>query len=594
LAKPRFSVVLIGKNEEKTLPRLVASLAEFQKRGGEIVLVDTGSTDKTVEVAEGLGCKVTPVGDRFVLTVGEDEAQEINEKFIEPGEAPVIAGGDRCFNFAAARNFAASLSSTDVIAMPDCDEIYTKLDIDKVDAAIADGVEQLEYNFVFAHDPFGNEAVKFWHSKFYDRRKLHWEGIIHEILCGAARRQFFEEDVIKLEHYQNPEQQRGHYLKGLALDCFGHPDNDRNSHYFARELAWNGRPKSAIKEFKRHIAMDRWPQERGESMLFVGDCCGMLGLEAEQVEWYQRSFNLDASRRSSLMRLAGLYAHKVDPQRVACYCAAALQVPWSGFYSNNMSQYAQEPHELMYWAKHQLGDIAGAREHWRAALGYQMLNPKYLSDAHWYVKLPKVSIVIPTLGREEGLKRCLTEIERNANYPKELYEVIVVEDSFDPEKRMGALKALKKGVEQSTGELVMFLANDTVPYPNFLIVAVLQMWLSFGDVMDGLVGLNDMYWRDGRATHWLGSKKLLPMLGGEFFHTGYYHVGCDDELVGRCRMAGKYVWCKDAMLWHNHPVLNDFSRMDDVNKLAWDEVRMKHDRELLAQRSKEFGFPVFP
>jgi glycosyltransferase involved in cell wall biosynthesis len=55
---PLFSVALIAKNESKTLPRLIASLAEFKERGGEIILADTGSTDGTPKVAADLGCIV--------------------------------------------------------------------------------------------------------------------------------------------------------------------------------------------------------------------------------------------------------------------------------------------------------------------------------------------------------------------------------------------------------------------------------------------------------------------------------------------------------------------------------------------------------
>lgn len=47
------------------------------------------------------------------------------------------------------------------------------------------------------------------------------------------------EEIFKLEHWQNPETNRGGYLKGLAVDCFQHQEKDRNSHYFSREMFWN-------------------------------------------------------------------------------------------------------------------------------------------------------------------------------------------------------------------------------------------------------------------------------------------------------------------------------------------------------------------
>ncbi len=52
---PSLSLCVIAKNEEKTLPRCLSSVKEFID---EIVLVDTGSQDQTVQIAENLGAKV--------------------------------------------------------------------------------------------------------------------------------------------------------------------------------------------------------------------------------------------------------------------------------------------------------------------------------------------------------------------------------------------------------------------------------------------------------------------------------------------------------------------------------------------------------
>ena len=236
-----FSVVLICRNESKTLPKLMGSLKEFQKQDGEVILVDTGSTDGTPDLARSLGCKVTEVGERFITTIDAELAQKINEKFVANDELPIVKDGDRLFDYSAARNFAATLASNDMCATPDCDEAYTRFDLDKIQKAIEDGAEQLEYEFVYAHKPDGTPAVQFFHCKFYNRTKLHWVGIVHEILQGEAKRQYLDESIIKLEHFQQPSAHRSNYLTGLALDCYLNPENDRNSHYLGRELFWCGR-----------------------------------------------------------------------------------------------------------------------------------------------------------------------------------------------------------------------------------------------------------------------------------------------------------------------------------------------------------------
>ena len=54
-----LSIVIITHNEEHNLPRTLASVAELVKQtSGEIIVLDSGSTDRTLEVAKSLGAKV--------------------------------------------------------------------------------------------------------------------------------------------------------------------------------------------------------------------------------------------------------------------------------------------------------------------------------------------------------------------------------------------------------------------------------------------------------------------------------------------------------------------------------------------------------
>jgi len=765
-----FSIVLIARNESQTLPRLLASLEEFRVLGGEVVLVDTGSTDDTVAVATGLGCVVDEVGEKFITTIDADLAASINQTCIVEPEEEIVHEGTQLFDYSAARNYAAGLASNDIVWMPDCDEAFTNFHLLPIVKAFKEGAERLEYDFIFSHDQYGNPAIRFTHSKCYDRRKFHWAGIVHEVLAGEGKTAFLPTNEVLLEHFQEPSERRGRYLAGLALDCHLNPEKDRNSHYFARELLWSKRPLSAIKEFSRHIAMNRWVPEQAQSMIYIGDALIMLEREKEALVWYHRAFDTDGTRREPLIRLAEYWWRKDDFQKTAAYASAALTVKWHGFYANNLAHYQHIPHEMLYWALWRLGDKEGAKLHYDQALAYQPNNPKYLSEKKWFyptelewtgeryipgktpledvetehlarynfaasftsglkvldaasgdgygktilaaseyqgcdiepvaIKVaeekygpgywiadleqglpdscqvdavvsfetiehlhdprpfliwasrnsklfiasiplnmpsefhhvvyteqeaknlikqywedpvffcqqsdrirrvmnefqylvcvcgPKISIVIPTLGRPEKLKRLAKLIDTHAGYPN--YEVLVENDSF--EDRQGAPKMLKRGVDRSTGSLVMFLGNDCVPRPNFLLNALKAMIKNFPD-MDGLVGLNDKYWHGEFATHWLASKKLLPMLGGEFFHTGYKHLGCDNELTERCKMISRYIWAEDAVVYHDHPVQSGFQDkdMDDVYRLAYDTENMKQDLTLLQERAKEFGFTI--
>ena len=178
-----FSIVLIARNEVKTLPKLAKSVEEFQKRGGEVVLMDTGSTDGTQDLARSFGFKITEVGEEYLHTIDKDLACKINERFVIAGEKPIVNTGDKYFDFASARNHSASLASNDWICTVDADEAFTKLDLDEIEKIIADkNLAHLEYEFVFSHDQWDNPAIQFVQSKFYNRKKMQWVGIVHEVL----------------------------------------------------------------------------------------------------------------------------------------------------------------------------------------------------------------------------------------------------------------------------------------------------------------------------------------------------------------------------------------------------------------------------
>src|ERR1044071_9147904 len=351
--RPLFSVVFIARNESKTLPRCIASLREFQKRGGEIIVCDTGSTDGTQQIARDLGCVV--VEKSFRRTLSEEEAAQINARFIIESEAPVVEAGQTYFDFAAARNFAVTHARCGFVAMPDCDEAYTALDIDRINYFIRKGTKRFDYQFVFSHDAHGRPDIQFNHSKFYDKRVFKWVGIVHEVLQGTGLTTRMQPEEIKLEHWQNPEQSRGQYLTGLAIDCFQNPTNDRNAHYFARELMWSHRYRSAIKEFERHIAMNAWAPERAQSRIFIGDCHAYYGEMEQMIQCYLEAIKIDGSRREPLLKLAGHYYRQNDHQRTAIFATAAISVAYRGYYMDRMSYYREDPHKLLYWAFYYMG-----------------------------------------------------------------------------------------------------------------------------------------------------------------------------------------------------------------------------------------------
>jgi 2-polyprenyl-3-methyl-5-hydroxy-6-metoxy-1,4-benzoquinol methylase len=204
----------------------------------------------------------------------------------------------------------------------------------------------------------------------------------------------------------------------------------------------------------------------------------------------------------------------------------------------------------------------------------------------------KVSIIIPVI-RPKNIPVLLSTITKNSGVKRSSYEVITMEDVT----HIGAPKMVKKLVELAEHDLVMFLGDDTLPQKNFLRNALRSMAVFTN--MDGMVGLNDPNRKPNEApTHWLASKKILPLLDGEFFHTGYIHQYCDNELAARCMMMNKYVYSETSVIKHMHPGFNKgeetftekvMKHGDEHYKRVYGKETETHDSKLFKQRMKKLN-----
>lgn len=161
-----------------------------------------------------------------------------------------------------------------------------------------------------------------------------------------------------------------------------------------------------------------------------------------------------------------------------------------------------------------------------------------------------ISVIIPII-RPKKAERCMSALMADKTAP--VFELVTEQDR----ERIGCPKMVKRLVDRTRFDRVCFLGDDTIPQPGMLKEAADTM----NTLPDGwgLVGINDGIHQarnHGPVTHWLAHKKLLPVLGGAFFHTGYTHCFCDNELADRCRSLGRYVYAEKARLIHDHPIIN--------------------------------------
>lgn len=181
-----------------------------------------------------------------------------------------------------------------------------------------------------------------------------------------------------------------------------------------------------------------------------------------------------------------------------------------------------------------------------------------------------LSILIPTI-RTRNIDPLLESLKGAISTA---HEVIWEEDV----ERIGAPKMVKKLFDKSQGDWVCFLGDDTLPDAQCLDNAL--AYAKANDLF--LVGLNDQHSK--KATHWIASREFLNSLeNAEPFYTGYYHNFCDDELRHRAQMLGKYEWCAEAKLQHNHPAFGT-GIMDEDYHRVFEGGRWEHDKALFIQR----------
>jgi hypothetical protein len=191
-----------------------------------------------------------------------------------------------------------------------------------------------------------------------------------------------------------------------------------------------------------------------------------------------------------------------------------------------------------------------------------------------------ITIIIPWI-RKEKIGRAITAAILNAGC-----EVIVY--AKEDQERIGCPKMVRDMVANVQTDYVCFLGDDTVAAPGYIKNALAEM-ANFPDDC-GLVGLDDMSGRfdDGKtlATHWVAHLDLLPLIGNEFFHTGYQHCFCDNELQERLMALGLYKFSKKAIAMHDHPMISGADMDDDYRRVYSSEV-FNADKKLFLQRKSE-------
>lgn len=386
----RFSVVTIVRNEASRLPRLIASLGEFRARGGEVVVLDTGSDDGTPEVAAELGAVVAREPRRFNQTLTAAQAARIQARFSRGGEGPLVRPGERLFHFAKARAHAATLARHPFQLAVDGGDVIEALDIDGLDAIARDEAADAALFEARILTPMGWQREL--RDYFYDRRVVEWRGRAHNHLAGRGGKPVkaplrLTTRQLLVSHHTDLLKARGYQFAGTALDALDEPRSIRTAFLLARALIAAGFPKSGLELATGLDRAEAPPGIRSAALCFAARCRADLGAGPDEIDGLLfRAAQRDPNRRDPLLRLARRCLAQGELQAAASFAAAALAILPRVDVPEPEENLTTGPHAILYWALLWLGRPAEAKPHFERCRALDPGNPLYEEHAALFAR----------------------------------------------------------------------------------------------------------------------------------------------------------------------------------------------------------------
>ena len=162
----------------------------------------------------------------------------------------------------------------------------------------------------------------------------------------------------------------------------------------------------------------------------------------------------------------------------------------------------------------------------------------------------------------------------------------LVEQLLYSSEHEGCSKAWNACLAESTGDPVVFAADDLIWRPGWLEASLAKLGEFEGGW--GLVGFNDGHWGAELSTHYLMSRRfIVEVLGGVVAWEFYRHSFNDLETCERARRAGRYAWAEEAHVEHEHWLFGGREQDETDMRTLADHARSK---QLYDERAAA-GFP---
>jgi len=296
MKKLKICVYAITKNEEKFAERWFNSM----KEADEIYVLDTGSTDDTVEVLKNLGAHVVV-------------------KKITP------------WRFDVARNHSLDLvpKDCDICVCTDLDEVFVSGWRNELEAVWDENTTRIAYNYNWLIEN-NVPKVNFYIEKIHSRLNYRWTHPVHEVLEYTGNKQEIKKTTnnITVNHYPDNNKSRGSYLPLLELSVEENPNDDRNVHYLGREYMYYGKWGESIDTLIKHLNLPSatWRDERCASMRFISRCYQNLNRIEEARMWLDKAIEEAPYLRDPYMERALLEYRQNNLDKVKEYCLKALEI----------------------------------------------------------------------------------------------------------------------------------------------------------------------------------------------------------------------------------------------------------------------------
>lgn len=281
------SLCMIVKNEEEVLDRCLKSVYKFVN---EIIIVDTGSTDKTIQIAKKYTDKI------FCFKW--------------------------CDDFSKARNYAFSLATSEYVMWLDADDIVPlatlKFLIKNKSKIDADTI-MMKYDIAF----YNNKATfSYYRERILKRCTLcYWQGSVHECIVPYGKLIYLDYSI---EHRKTKQKQSNRNLNIYKNLTKQRKLNPREQYYYGRELYDNKKYKQSINVLKKFIADGKgWVENTIDACNVVANCYLKLNDKNNYTYYLLKTFNYDLPRANICCQIGDyFFANKLYIVAINWYLTA--------------------------------------------------------------------------------------------------------------------------------------------------------------------------------------------------------------------------------------------------------------------------------